>query len=424
MYNIHLMVTIKFSILGLFSVSERLKADSTIRVNRTSSISVGNLSHILLYSLCNRLIRTSTLTVRWYRVDPLQAMEGSWEHSAITELVYFIEPHDHLNPVSISKDDCPWRVYDGVNHALNSNNQVGLPSRLTAVVRIFLSSSDRSVVVKTHQLRDAILRCDVILSSNVCVDDEVGCMVSWPGSTPMGSGLLTHYQSINIAISPVWASREFSGGGAYVDFRAEAQLFVGIIRSDDGIVQAGSGVAGLSSVRSFHQLCLKLTVGIRSRPTSSPLEYGVISASGSSSLIKIIRNRLDEDGGGGGGAWAESEAPVVPEAPDAPDGSEGGGGGEGGDPGGVFGDYLLTFHFVVHPEPFLNQSPSISHVGWRPADAYMHTWWSACPLSHSSPSLLWCFNFLHVRRREILEEHEVELSFHVLKYEIPPPYDS
>ncbi|GJT92135.1 hypothetical protein Tco_1080980 [Tanacetum coccineum] len=47
--------------------------------------------------------------------------------------------------------------------------------------------------------------------------------------------------------------------GAYVDFRAEAQLFVGIVRSDDGIVQAGSGVAGLSSVRGFHQLCLKLT---------------------------------------------------------------------------------------------------------------------------------------------------------------------
>ncbi|GJW99480.1 hypothetical protein Tco_0183394, partial [Tanacetum coccineum] len=33
--------------------------------------------------------------------------------SAITELVYFIEPRDHLNPVSISKDGCPWRVYDG-----------------------------------------------------------------------------------------------------------------------------------------------------------------------------------------------------------------------------------------------------------------------------------------------------------------------
>ncbi|GJT92943.1 hypothetical protein Tco_1081788 [Tanacetum coccineum] len=32
---------------------------------------------------------------------------------------------------------------------------------------------------------------------------------------------------------------------AYVDFKAEAQLFVGIDRSDERIVQAGSGVAGL-----------------------------------------------------------------------------------------------------------------------------------------------------------------------------------
>ncbi|GJX18996.1 hypothetical protein Tco_0221673 [Tanacetum coccineum] len=30
-----------------------------------------------------------------------------------------------------------------------------------------------------------------------------------------------------------------------VDFRAEAQLFVGTVRSDDGIDQAGSGVAGI-----------------------------------------------------------------------------------------------------------------------------------------------------------------------------------
>ncbi|GKB72653.1 hypothetical protein Tco_0934065 [Tanacetum coccineum] len=37
--------------------------------------------------------------------------------------------------------------------------------------------------------------------------------------------------------------------GAYVDFRAEAQLFVGMDRSDDGIVQAGSRVDDLSSVR-------------------------------------------------------------------------------------------------------------------------------------------------------------------------------
>ncbi|GKD88598.1 hypothetical protein Tco_1364105, partial [Tanacetum coccineum] len=45
--------------------------------------------------------------------------------------------------------------------------------------------------------------------------------------------------------------REFSYGGAYVDFKAEAQFFVGIVRSDDRIVQAGSRVDGLSSVRGI-----------------------------------------------------------------------------------------------------------------------------------------------------------------------------
>ncbi|GJT13880.1 hypothetical protein Tco_0860922 [Tanacetum coccineum] len=64
------------------------------------------------------------------------------------------------------------------------------------------------------------------------------------------------------SISPFEQVRVSSCGGAYVNFRAEAQLFVGIDRSDDGMVQAGSGEAGRSLVRGFHQLCLKLTIGI------------------------------------------------------------------------------------------------------------------------------------------------------------------
>ncbi|GJY97522.1 hypothetical protein Tco_0514432, partial [Tanacetum coccineum] len=36
-----------------------------------------------------------------------------------------------------------------------------------------------------------------------------------------------------------------------VDFRVEAQLFVGTVRSDDGMDQASSGVAGRSSVRGI-----------------------------------------------------------------------------------------------------------------------------------------------------------------------------
>ncbi|GKF28117.1 hypothetical protein Tco_0094459, partial [Tanacetum coccineum] len=68
--------------------------------------------------------------------------------SAITELVYFIEPHNHLNPIFVSKNDCPWRVYDSeIMLELKSN---GLPSRLTAVVRIFLSSGDRLWYILYH----------------------------------------------------------------------------------------------------------------------------------------------------------------------------------------------------------------------------------------------------------------------------------
>ncbi|GKB65644.1 hypothetical protein Tco_0921830 [Tanacetum coccineum] len=47
-----------------------------------------------------------------------------------------------------------------------------------------------------------------------------------------------------------------------VDFRAEAQLFVGTVRSDDGMDQAGSGVVWFGLCERLPQLCLKFTVGI------------------------------------------------------------------------------------------------------------------------------------------------------------------
>ncbi|GJU50266.1 hypothetical protein Tco_1219821 [Tanacetum coccineum] len=96
--------------------------------------------------------------------------------SAITELVYFIEPHDHLNPVSVS--EC---------NALESLYTVSF------------------------------------------VEEEVSGV----------NGYLTGL--------PPW---KWLG-------------LPGLWESDDGIVQAGSGVAGLSSVRGFHQFCLKLTRSIR-----------------------------------------------------------------------------------------------------------------------------------------------------------------
>ncbi|GJU67789.1 ribonuclease H-like domain, reverse transcriptase, RNA-dependent DNA polymerase [Tanacetum coccineum] len=51
--------------------------------------------------------------------------------SAITELVYFIKPHDHLNPVFVSECNCPWRVYDCV--VMLELKSSGLPSRFGEV---------------------------------------------------------------------------------------------------------------------------------------------------------------------------------------------------------------------------------------------------------------------------------------------------
>nr|GEU99299.1 retrovirus-related Pol polyprotein from transposon TNT 1-94 [Tanacetum cinerariifolium] len=117
-------------------------------------------------------------------------------------------------------------------------------------------------------------------------------------------------QSINMAISLVYASSESSGGGEYLDAKADAQLFVGTGTSDDGIDQAGSGVAGRSSSRGFHQSCRKFTLGIWALPMSSSSDD------------------LDGGGGGGGGSgtWEDPEAQEDPEAPDGPAGGGGGGG--------------------------------------------------------------------------------------------------
>ncbi|GJX74895.1 putative ribonuclease H-like domain-containing protein [Tanacetum coccineum] len=63
-------------------------------------------------------------------------------------------------------------------------------------------------------------------------------------------------------------------GPSRILWEEEAQLFVGMDRSEDGIVQAGSGVDGLSSVRGFHQLCLSLG----SSPLSTPEHYSADAA--------------------------------------------------------------------------------------------------------------------------------------------------
>nr|GFD14391.1 hypothetical protein [Tanacetum cinerariifolium] len=90
-----------------------------------------------------------------------------------------------------------------------------------------------------------------------------------------------------------------------LDARFDAQLFIGMGTSDNRIDQAGSGVAGRSSLRGFHQSCLKFTLGI----------WALLMSSSS-----------DDCGGGGGGTWEDPDTLGAPEAPDGPAGGGGGGG--------------------------------------------------------------------------------------------------
>nr|GEV41098.1 zinc finger BED domain-containing protein RICESLEEPER 2-like [Tanacetum cinerariifolium] len=150
-------------------------------------------------------------------------------------------------------------------------------------------------------------------------------------------------QSINIAISPVYASSESSGGREYVDARADAQLFVGTGTSDDGIDHAGSGVAGLSSSRGFHQSCRKFTLGIWAFLMSSSSDdcacaLGAISSSICRSArvneingLSLIALGLTFLVGGWRWRrwWRHYEDPESPGDPEAPDGPAGGGGGGG-----------------------------------------------------------------------------------------------
>ncbi|GKF09648.1 hypothetical protein Tco_0043872, partial [Tanacetum coccineum] len=62
------------------------------------------------------------------------------------------------------------------------------------------------------------------------------------------------YQFMKVIMSPVFTSNEFSVGVSEVKTNTEAQLFFTPNTLEDGMIQAGSGVAGLSSSGSgFHQ---------------------------------------------------------------------------------------------------------------------------------------------------------------------------
>nr|GEX39336.1 hypothetical protein [Tanacetum cinerariifolium] len=208
------------------------------------------------------------------------------------ELVDLIKPHDHLNSIFVPKCDGSWKV------------------DYRKVVLVFKASG---ISLRFSEV-------ELSLAAFIFEIDNVG-------GPPHGSGLLTlclmidsstlSNQSINIAMSLVYASSESSGGGVQVDTRADARLFIRIGRSDDGMDQAGSGVAGLSSSSGFHQFCCKFTLGIWTFPLSSSSgEYTYASGAMSLSIC----------GGGGGGTCDDPEAPRDLEVPDGPAGGGGGGG--------------------------------------------------------------------------------------------------
>nr|GFA62177.1 hypothetical protein [Tanacetum cinerariifolium] len=93
--------------------------------------------------------------------------------------------------------------------------------------------------------------------------------------------------------------------------RADAQLFVGTSTSDERIDQAGFGVVGHSSLKGFHQPCLKFTIRIWALPMSSSSDDCACSSGAiSSSISRSARvNAIDGlSGGGDGGIWVDPEA--------------------------------------------------------------------------------------------------------------------
>ncbi|GJW09528.1 hypothetical protein Tco_1575355 [Tanacetum coccineum] len=92
---------------------------------------------------------------------------------------------------------------------------------------------------------------------------------------------------VHEVVSPVFASNEFSAGGSYVETITEAQLFSTSDILEEGMVQAGLGVAGLSSVGSgFHQSFLESAFGRLSFLVSSSLDKCTCSSGMESSCIR------------------------------------------------------------------------------------------------------------------------------------------
>nr|GFA62476.1 hypothetical protein [Tanacetum cinerariifolium] len=153
---------------------------------------------------------------------------------SITEFVYLVKAHHHLNPIFIPKDNSPRRLDDGVVMLVLEAR--GHPLRFGEV--------HLSLVALNPKLEVFYALSDNQLS---------GPLVDSRGP-PSGSGLLTLCLSIGsstLLVRSLWHSSIWTG------------------TLDERIDQAGSGVVGHSSSKGFHQPCLKFTVGIWALSMSS-----------------------------------------------------------------------------------------------------------------------------------------------------------
>ncbi|GJZ79898.1 hypothetical protein Tco_0644735 [Tanacetum coccineum] len=113
------------------------------RISLTGFRSCASRSQTGASQIVTSLILKSDLT----SYLPELGFDDGSRKSAVAELVDLIEAHDHLNPIFIPKCDDFWRVnYGEVVLELKTSC---IPSRLTVVVRIFLSVGGRSALRRT-----------------------------------------------------------------------------------------------------------------------------------------------------------------------------------------------------------------------------------------------------------------------------------
>nr|GEZ68062.1 hypothetical protein [Tanacetum cinerariifolium] len=196
---------------------------------------------------------------------------------AITEFVYLVEAHHHLNPIFVLKHDSPKRIDDGVVMLVLKTR--GIPLRFGEV--------QLSLVTLNPKLEVFYALSDNQVSGPLVDGRSENLLVfRWEELMAFFHFVLKNH-SINVAMSLVCVSNESLGGGEYLDARVDAQLFVRTGTSDDRIEQVGSGVAGRSSSKGFHQSCLMFTLGIWALPmSSSSNDYACSSGPISSSISR------------------------------------------------------------------------------------------------------------------------------------------